>query len=63
FLRPIILSGGTEIHPLIGFLAIIGGIYVFGLPGLFLGPLMVSVATSLIPVYADEIRDKWNSPR
>lgn len=62
-IRPVILAGSSETHPLIGFLAIIGGIYVFGLPGLFIGPLIVSVAVSLIPLYVEEVKDRWNSPR
>lgn len=60
-LRPYMLSGSADMHPLLGFLAILGGIALLGLPGLFLGPLLVSLALALIPVYVDELKEHWQS--
>lgn len=41
FLRPFLLKDRINVHPLIIFFAILGGIQVFGMNGLLLGPLTV----------------------
>ena len=41
FLRPFLLKDRINVHPLIIFFAILGGIKVFGMNGLILGPLTV----------------------
>lgn len=41
FLRPFLLKDRINVHPLIIFFAILGGIKVFGMNGLLLGPLVV----------------------
>lgn len=43
FVRPIVLKGGANIHPLIGFVALFGGLQVFGFSGLFLGPIIAGM--------------------
>jgi predicted PurR-regulated permease PerM len=55
-IRPMLLSGKENgSHPLINLLSILGGVFLFGLPGLFLGPLIVSVAFVAIPIYYDDL--------
>ena len=41
FLRPFLLKDRINVHPLVIFFAILGGIKVFGMNGLILGPLTV----------------------
>lgn len=41
FLRPFFLKDRIHVHPLVIFFAILGGIKVFGMNGLILGPLIV----------------------
>ena len=41
FLRPFLLKDRINVHPLIIFFAILGGLKVFGMNGLILGPLTV----------------------
>ncbi len=41
FLRPMFLKDRIHVHPLVIFFAILGGIQVFGLNGLLLGPMIV----------------------
>lgn len=41
FLRPLFLKDRIHVHPLVIFFAILGGIQVFGLNGLLLGPMIV----------------------
>ena len=58
FIRPYLLSSGSsDIHPLWSLLGIMGGIILFGLPGLFIGPLILAVATSCLPIYVSDFRE------
>lgn len=43
-----------KLHPFWSLLAIIGGIIVFGLPGLFLGPVVVSATMQILPMLLKE---------
>jgi predicted PurR-regulated permease PerM len=51
FLRPLIISGRTQIHPLLIFFSILGGLYVFGLVGFIAGPLVVTICLAIIDIY------------
>jgi predicted PurR-regulated permease PerM len=55
-IRPLMLSGDGDIHPLWSLLGILGGIILFGLPGLFVGPLILAVAFSCLPIYVEDFR-------
>ncbi|MES2768765.1 MAG: AI-2E family transporter [Bdellovibrionota bacterium] len=57
FIRPMMLSGSGEVHPLWSLLGILGGIIIFGLPGLFIGPLILAVASSCLPIYVKDFRE------
>jgi len=48
-IRPWLVRGKGEVHAVVMLIAIIGAIMLFGIPGLFLGPMFVSVA---VQVYA-----------
>jgi predicted PurR-regulated permease PerM len=50
-LGPRLLGRGTEIHPILILLAVLGGIGLFGPIGFLLGPLIVSLLLSLIEIY------------
>lgn len=50
-LRPIIISSRTRIHTLILFFSILGGLKVFGLLGIILGPVVASIVFTLLEVY------------
>lgn len=39
-----------DLHPFVELLAVVGGVIVLGLPGLFLGPVIISATTQLMPV-------------
>jgi predicted PurR-regulated permease PerM len=51
-MRPWFLSGRARMNGLIVFIAVIGGISVFGLLGIILGPIIVATFASLIDLYA-----------
>jgi predicted PurR-regulated permease PerM len=49
--KPLLLSGSARIHPLLGFLSIIGGVLAFGVFGFLIGPVVLSLVLSAIRIY------------
>ena len=48
-IRPYLISSGADdLHPIVSLIAIIGALIIFGMPGLFLGPVIASVAVRII---------------
>lgn len=54
-LRPMILSGRTQMNGLLMFISLLGGVSVFGLLGLVLGPLIVALVAGLLDAYAHPV--------
>jgi predicted PurR-regulated permease PerM len=46
--------GEVEVHPFIGLVAVIGGVIMFSLPGLFIGPLVASLIFGALPIIVEE---------
>jgi len=57
-LRPFFISTKTNIHPLLLFFAVLGGIQAFGLIGLVIGPLIATLCLTLIEIYIQGIKPK-----
>jgi predicted PurR-regulated permease PerM len=53
-LRPRLVGGNGEMPALLTFVSLFGGVEVFGLIGLILGPLVLSIAVALLRIYAKE---------
>jgi len=53
-LRPKLVGRDTEMHPLLIFFATLGGISLFGLTGLLIGPIVVSLFFALADIYSEE---------
>lgn len=54
-IRPYLASiGEVRVNGFISFLAVIGGVIMFGLPGLFVGPLIASLVFGLIPIVLED---------
>lgn len=51
FLRPLIVSKRTKIHSAILLISMIGGLLVFGIIGLILGPLIISYLLIFLEIY------------
>ncbi|RJR12807.1 AI-2E family transporter, partial [Candidatus Parcubacteria bacterium] len=51
FLGPRLVGMGLKLHPLAVFLAVLGGLSLFGPIGFLLGPLTLSVCLALIDIY------------
>jgi len=54
FLRPIIVSKRSKIHPVVLLVGMIGGLYLFGVLGFILGPLILAYLLILFEVYRDK---------
>lgn len=57
-IRPYLIKGKIEVHPLIVFFSIIGAIIVFGFWGVFIGPLIVAMAVVVFDIYKLEFISK-----
>mgnify|MGYP001570347310 CR=1 FL=1 len=51
FIKPFIVSRGTEVNSLIIFIGMIGGLFAFGLLGIIIGPLVLAYVLLLAELY------------
>jgi predicted PurR-regulated permease PerM len=49
-IRAAVMRGSANLHPLLGFIAVFGGLQVMGFAGVFLGPILASLAMAMIDV-------------
>jgi predicted PurR-regulated permease PerM len=62
--KPLLLRGAARIHPLLGFLSIVGGVLAFGVFGFLIGPVILSLVLSAIRIYRlDILRSPARAPR
>ena len=50
-IRPAVLNGRSNMHPLVSLVAIFGGIGMFGILGIFMGPILAAVMISLLQIW------------
>ena len=60
--RPLVMSGKVKLHTLLIFFSLLGGVRAFGIIGLFVGPIIVSVAMALVKILEEERRTWDQSP-
>jgi predicted PurR-regulated permease PerM len=53
FLRPRLVAGRVGLSELVMFFALLGGLQVFGVLGIVLGPLLFAIAASIVDVLSD----------
>jgi predicted PurR-regulated permease PerM len=53
--KPIILRGSAQIHTMLGFLSIMGGLLAFGPKGLIVGPVVLSLVLSAYRIYRYDV--------
>lgn len=58
-IRPLVVRGRVEIHPLLVMFAILGALDLFGFIGIFLGPMILSLLAAL----GELTRDEWRKER
>ena len=56
-LRPILIKKGADLPLLLIFAGVIGGLVSFGLLGLFVGPVVLAVAYTLLDAWVSEAPD------
>ena len=61
-IKPIILKGAAQIHTMLGFLSILGGLYAFGPKGLIVGPVVLSLVLSAYRIYRYDVL-RWRDER
>ncbi|MBT9555941.1 MAG: AI-2E family transporter [Myxococcales bacterium] len=49
--RPMVLKGKVDMHPLLALVAIFGGIQMFGIFGVFIGPVIAAAVVALLDVW------------
>ena len=51
FLRPRLVGGKTRLHELLVFFSVVGGLKVFGILGIVVGPVVVAITLALLDVF------------
>jgi predicted PurR-regulated permease PerM len=57
-IRPRLVGGSGHLPSLVTFAALLGGVQVFGLKGLVVGPVLMSLAIGVLRLYATEARKR-----
>ena len=52
--KPIVIKGKTDIHPLLIFFAIFGGLNMMGPIGILIGPVLIAVLLACLKIYREE---------
>jgi predicted PurR-regulated permease PerM len=60
FLRPLLLSGRTQLNGLLVFVSLLGGISAFGFLGLVMGPVIMATTIGMFDAYT---KDRRTNPR
>lgn len=60
-LTPYFYSKGTEIHPLVLLFSILGGLAMFGALGFIIGPLVATIAFTLVTLYQEIVLSEKQS--
>jgi predicted PurR-regulated permease PerM len=53
--KPMILRGSAQIHTMLAFLSIMGGVFAFGPKGLIVGPVVLSLVLSAYRIYRYDV--------
>ena len=51
FLRPVLVGSRTKLHELLIFFAVLGGLHVFGVLGIVMGPVVLAITMTLIEIF------------
>ena len=54
FIRPKIIGSKANVHPLLVFVGILGGVAAFGFVGILLGPIIITLFITFIDIYEEE---------
>ncbi len=57
FLRPILVGKDTQMHELLIFFGTLGGIFMFGVVGFIIGPIIAALFTTVWDIYGVSFRE------
>jgi predicted PurR-regulated permease PerM len=57
FLRPLLVDRDADIHPAVIMIGVIGGVYVFGASGLFIGPIVFGALKAAMEIFKDNYHE------
>lgn len=60
-LRAFLMAKNKDDDAFLNLLAVIGGIYIWGLPGIFMGPLLLSITIKALPILVQETLKEKNT--
>lgn len=60
FLRPFLIAGRASMHPLMLFFTIMGGLAMFGLLGVVLGPMIAAVFMTLLKIFEYKLHPEFD---
>jgi predicted PurR-regulated permease PerM len=60
-IKPYVLHGQANLHPLLALLSILGGVQVLGPIGILIGPMLVSFLQALLTIFQREVK-RWDNP-
>jgi predicted PurR-regulated permease PerM len=63
FVKPRLIGTKSRMHGLLVFMSIIAGVQVYGVFGLFYGPLLVTMFLSLAEIYQEHYREELLKPK
>ncbi|MBC5792946.1 MAG: AI-2E family transporter [Nanohaloarchaea archaeon] len=50
-IRPLAVERGADLHPAVIIIGVLGGVYIFGAVGLFIGPIILGIFKSVLVVF------------
>jgi len=53
-LRPVLIRRGVNLSMLLILSGVLGGLFAFGIVGLFIGPVILAVTSTLLAAWIDE---------
>lgn len=56
-LRPLAVDRGSNLHPAVIIIGVIGGVYLFGAAGLFIGPIILGIFKAVLLVFKNNYED------
>ena len=57
FLRPLVVDEEADLHPAVIIIGVLGGVTVFGAPGLFIGPISFGALKSVLTVFIEHYNE------
>ena len=54
FVRPVLIRRGVNLSMLLILAGVLGGLFAFGIVGLFIGPVILAVSSTLLTAWIDK---------